>query len=70
MINTDEFISMHKATERVLEDMAAIDRFSHGNTGMIDSQIASLRSSVQTLATIQRDLLAGTIHAITHYKPS
>lgn len=53
----DDLISMHKATERVLDDMAAIDRFARGDASLIDSQLASLRGSVQALATVQRDIL-------------
>lgn len=60
-MNADDLIAMHKATERVLEDMAAIDRFPHGDAHLIDSQLASLRGSVQALAVIQRDLLAAML---------
>lgn len=54
----DELISMHKAVTNVIEELASIDPADDGD---VTVALAVLRSSVRTVATVQRDILAGAL---------
>lgn len=62
-MTTDDLISMHKATEQVIADVAAMDGAVSTFTS-IHMRIEMLRQSVTTLATVQRDLLKSAIEGI------
>lgn len=57
----DDLMAMHRATVKVLEDMAGLDYYPHGDIHLIDVQLGTLRGSVQALAVVQRDLLKGML---------
>lgn len=56
-MNSDDILSMLKAVENVIEAERMMDDLSG------PAQIAVLRSSVKTLATVQRDLLKSVLES-------
>lgn len=60
-MTSDDLISMHKACERVIEEMQALE----GQTCHREciGAISTARAATLTLATVQRDLLASMLRA-------
>ena len=60
-MTSDDLISMHKACEKVLEDISLLNYFPNGDTQLTNAWVSELRKSVQALAVVQRDLIKGLL---------
>lgn len=57
-LTTDDFISMHKATEEAVTAMQMLEGDVEGySKDILNAHFEALRQTVLTLAVVQRDLL-------------
>lgn len=60
-LTPDDFISMHKTCESVIESIELMNNATQGIPSMVDAQLEGLRQNVTALAVIQRDLIKSVL---------